>query len=363
MVNKDLFRQLDEYSKEKGISIEELYETIRKAIEVSAKKVAPTWTIKVTINPEKNEILTHAQKVVVEEIEAEREDGMAQITLEEARQIKPNAKVGDIISKVLNTKEDFGRQNAKSAKSTLTSGIRSIERKKLLEYFNQFVDEMLTATVISGTKEDKFLTLDVGEGLTTIIPQNELLAGDDFKAGDRIKVYVKAVEETTKDPKVKVSRTDKNLVTRLIENYVPEVKEGIVEIKGIARDAGSRTKIAVFSNDSKVDALGSCVGENGARIGEIVRELSGEKIDLYKWSEDPEELVTQALQPAKVTFVKNIDVKEKSALAIVPDDQLSLAIGKSGQNVRLAVQSSGWKIDIRSSKQAYDEGLLKDYIG
>ncbi len=359
MVNKELFRQIEELAKEKDITVEEMLETVRKSIEVSAKKVAPNSTIKVTINPDKNEIIVYAQKVVVEEIEPEREDGMAQITLEEARKVKANAKVGDIISKVLNTKEDFGRQNAKSAKSTLTSGIRSLERKKLLEYFMQFKDEMISATVIDGTKDDKFLTIDVGQGLTTILPKNEMLVCDDFKVGDRIKVYVKDVEETTKDPKVKVSRTDKNLVVRLLETYVPEVKDGTVEIKGIARDAGSRTKIAVYSNNPKVDALGSCVGENGNRINEIVNVLSGEKIDLYKWSEDPEELVSQALQPARVTFVKNIDVKEKASLAIVPDDQLSLAIGKSGQNVRLAVQSSGWKIDIKPIKEALEEGLIE----
>jgi N utilization substance protein A len=207
-------------------------------------------------------------------------------------------------------------------------------------------------------KNDKFLTLSLGMGVTTILPIKELLPNDSFEVGDRIKVYVKEVEKTTKDPKIKVSRTDRNLITRLMEEYIPEVKNGIIEIKGIARDAGSRTKIAVASNDKNVDPIGSCVGEAGSRIKQIVDALNGEKVDLYKWSENPEELITNSLQPASVTKVISIDEKTKSSVVAVPDDHLSLAIGKQGQNVRLAVQSCGWKIDILPVSKAYEEGKL-----
>lgn len=216
---------------------------------------------------------------------------------------------------------------------------------------------MISAQVVK--IDDNYAYLNIGQGTTAVLPKAEWLPNDSFNVGDKISVYIKKVEQTTKDPKVKLSRLDRNLITRLLETYIPEIKEGIIEIKGIARDAGDRSKIAIYSTDPRVDALGSCVGENGARIKEVVQALNGEKIDLYKWSEDPEELIRNSLQPAKVTLVLNIDPKEKTSLAIVPDDQLSLAIGKAGQNVRLAVQSCGWKIDIKSASEARNEGLLE----
>lgn len=357
MINKELFKLLEENASNLGVTFEEILEVLKKSLAASAKKLEPNSTINVKVNAEKHEIVVQAQRKVVEELSLElAEDDMAEITLEEAKKIKKNAKVGDIITKVISTKDDFGRQSARSAKSTFASNLKALLREKAYKYFKEFEDEMISADVIE--VNDRFVVLSIGQGVTTVLPKTELLPNDDFHAGDRIKVYVKKVEQTTKDPKVKVSRIDRNLITRLLETFIPEIAEGIIEIKGIARDAGDRCKIAILSNDPHVDALGSCVGENGSRIKEVVNALNGEKIDLYKWSDDPEELIKNSLQPAKVSIVLNIDPKEKTSLAVVPDDQLSLAIGKSGQNVRLAVQSCGWKIDIKPLTEAFNEGLL-----
>ena len=207
-------------------------------------------------------------------------------------------------------------------------------------------------------KHDNQLVLSIGNGISTLLPRKELLKSDEVNVGDHINVYISSVEQGTKGPRVFVSRNDKHFVIRLLEQYVSEIHDGIVEIKGIARDPGDRSKIALYSNDPKIDAIGSCVGEAGLRIRQIVDALGGEKVDLYKWSENPEELIANSLQPAAVTKVLSVDVKEKSSVVIVPDDHLSLAIGKMGQNVRLAVQSCGWKIDIMPVSEAYDKGLL-----
>lgn len=360
MVNKEFFKQLEEISKDKGLEYEDLLELFSKALATSAKKVCPPNTsVRVTINEGKSEILIFTQHVVVEQLTEIEEGDMSQITLEEAKKIKSTYKLGDIVEQPLNTK-DFGRQAARSAKSTFASDLKALERKKSYEHFKQFEDEMITAQVIEVS--DKFITLSIGQQTTTLLPNAELLPNDKFYVGDKIRVYVKKVEQTTKDPKVFVSRIERNLVTRLLESYIPEIKDGTIEIKGISRDAGDRCKIAIYSNDPKVDALGSCVGEGGSRIKEVVSALNGEKIDLYKWSEDVEEMIANSLQPAHVTKVLNVDPKTKTSLVVVPDDQLSLAIGKSGQNVRLAVQSCGWKIDIKPISQAYKEGLLEGFL-
>lgn len=362
MVSKSFFEQLEIVAEEKGMSVEEVLEITKRAIAKSAEKQTGK-TVRVDINPAKNEIVVRTLEKVVEEYSTgelqEGEEEMSEILLEDAKKIKASYKVGDIVETVVNTK-DFDRQTARSAKSTFGSDVKALERKKAYEFFKGYEGEMITASITD--INEKFLFLSLGQGVTTVLPKNELLKNDKFGVGDNLSVYVKKVEETSKNPKVVVSRSDKNLVTRLLENYIPEIKSGIIEIKGIARDAGDRCKIAIFSNDPKVDALGSCVGEGGSRIREVVNALNGEKIDLYKWSEDPEELIANSLQPAHVTKVLNIDVKTKTSLAIVPDDQLSLAIGKNGQNVRLAVMSCGWKIDIKPVLEAYNEGLLTEYI-
>jgi len=362
MISKEFFKQIEAYAEEKQLDVEQVMESFKNSI-LKATQKETGKTAKVEFNPSKNEILVYTVEKVVEEYSnSELEEGeqeISEILLEDAKKIKSSAKVGDIIETAVNPK-GFSRQTARSAKSTFGSDIKGVEREKAYEYFKQFVDEMITADIID--INDKFLILSVGQGITTVLPKGELLKNDEFGVGDRIKVYVKKVEQGSKGPKIVVSRSDKNLVIRLLENTISEIKDGIVEIKGIARDAGDRCKIAIYSNDEKVDALGACVGTGGERIKEVVAGLNGEKIDLYKWSEDPEELIANSLQPAHVSRVLNVDVKNKTSLAIVPDDQLSLAIGKAGQNVRLAVMSSGWKIDIKPLTEAYAEGLLNDLL-
>lgn len=358
MVNKKLFESLQEIADLRGLEFEDLLIVLRDSLAACAKHALPAGdnsTIRVDFNVDGSEYHIYKEHKVVETLSENLEEGeIAEITLEDAKKIKRSAKIGDIISEEMNPKdEEFTRSVIRSVLSTFKSNLKNLERQKSYEYFKKFENEMVNADVTA--KNDKFLTLSLGMGVTTILPIKELLPNDSFEVGDRIKVYVKEVEKTTKDPKIKVSRTDRNLITRLMEEYIPEVKNGIIEIKGIARDAGSRTKIAVASNDKNVDPIGSCVGEAGSRIREIVAALNNEQIDLYAWSEDPEELIAASLQPSKVTKVTNIDPISKSCLAIVPDNQLSLAIGKNGQNVRLAVQSCGWKIDIKPSSTAKEE--------
>ncbi len=356
MLNKEFFKQAEEVSKEKGISVEEVYMIMEKALINSHKKVFGNTSCRVEIRADKNEILLYSQFLVVDKLSEYLEEGeMVEMHIDEALSIKGTSKVGHILELPVNIK-DFGRLAVGAAKSVYTQNIRSLEREKAYNYFKGLEFEMIEAEVLE--KNDKFVTLNVGHNITTLLPNQELLANDNFNVGDFIRVYIKKVEQTTKDPKVYVSRSERNLVTRLMESIIPEIKSGIIEIKGIARDPGDRTKIALHSNDPKVDAIGSCVGENGSRIREVVNALNGEKVDLYKWSEDIEELIANSLQPASVTKVMNVDVKNKTSLAVVPDEHLSLAIGKQGQNVRLAVQSCGWKIDIKPTSEAFKLGLL-----
>ncbi len=355
MINKEFFKQLEEISVERGIEMESLVDVISKALVNSYKKAHGSTSVKVELRAERNEILMHSQQLVVAKMDEEYDGEMDRILLEDAKKIRSSYRVGDVVELPINIKE-FGRLAATAAKNVFTQNIKALEREKAFNFFKQFEDEMITGEVID--INDRFITLNLGHNTTTLLPLNELLPNDKFGIGEKIRVYVKKVEETTKDPKVFVSRSERNLVTRLLESIIPEIKDGIIEIKGIARDPGDRSKIAIYSNDPRVDAIGSCVGENGSRIKEVVAALNGEKVDLYKWSEDVEEMIANSLQPADVTKVLNVDPKTKTSLVIVPDNQLSLAIGKSGQNVRLAVLSCGWKIDIKPTSQAYQEGLL-----
>ena len=297
----------------------------------------------------------------------------------EEKRIKSNVKVGDIVFEAIilddkkakttrrkkavddednnkPNKEVLSRTDIAAAKNVFNQDVKARQREVAYEFFKEKEGEMILATITN--IDDKKVTLNIGMNTVAFLPKSEFLDSDKLFINSNIRVYVKKVEQTSKDPRVQISRTDKNLVTRLMETFIPEIKAGIIEIKGIARDPGDRSKIALYSNDENVDAIGSCVGEGGQRIKEIVNALGGEKVDLYKWSENPEELIPNSLQPANVTKVLEINVKEKSSRVVVPDDQLSLAIGKSGQNVRLAVQSCGWKIDIIPTSEAFEQGLL-----
>ncbi len=356
MINKEFFESADLVAKERGISVEDVYDNFSKGLVNSYKKIYGNTSCRVVINPEKNEILLFGvHKVVSELSELPDPEEPAEMLLEDAKKIKASYKVGDIVEQKINIK-DFGRTAIGAAKSVYTQGVRTRQRELAYEHFKALENEMVIGTVTNIT--EKYVSLDLGMNVSTILPKPELLPNDNFKINDTVRVYIKKVEQTSKDPKVSVSRTDRALVTRLMENNIPEIKEGIIEIRGIARDPGDRSKIALFSNDPHVDAIGSCVGEGGVRIREIVNALGGEKVDLYEWSDDPEELVSNALQPASVTQVIEIDEKNKTSKVVVPDEQLSLAIGKSGQNVRLAVQSCGWKIDIMPTSEAYQKGLI-----
>lgn len=356
MINKEFFKNAEDVAQAKGITVEDVYEQIKKGLVNSFKKIYGNTSCRVVINPEKNEILLFSVHKVVENYSEELDPEQPQeMLLEDAKKIKSSYKVGDIVEQQINIK-GFGRTAIGAAKSVYTQGIRTIEREKAYNYYKDLEDEMVTGEV--SNIGEKYIVIDLGYNVTSTLPLSELLPNDHFNIGDSIRVYIKKVEQTTKEPKVSISRTDRQLVTRLMENYIPEIKSGIIEIKGIARDPGDRSKIALYSNDPKVDAIGSCVGENGSRIREIVNALGGEKVDLYKWSDQPEELIANSLQPASVTKVLSVDPKTKTSVVVVPDEHLSLAIGKSGQNVRLAVQSCGWKIDIMPTSEAYEKGLL-----
>ncbi|MCM1130578.1 MAG: transcription termination factor NusA [Anaeroplasma bactoclasticum] len=379
MINKDFYKLAEEDAESRGFNVDEVLACMERALIMAFKKEHGNTSCRVEFRKDKNEILLYsihkvveeytnyskqAEEELTEEIEKPQEEvkeeptepQYAEMLLEDAKKIKSNYKVGDLVLQPENLKT-YSRMTILAAGNMYKQGVRTLEREKAYLYFKDFENEMITAEV--SNVGDKFLTLKLGFNVTSILAVSDLLPNDHFEIGDFIKVYVKKVEQTTKEPKVVVSRTERNLVTRLLENYIPEIKNGIIEIKGIARDPGDRTKIAIYSNDERVDAIGSCVGEGGSRIREIVNALGGEKVDLYKWSENPEELIANSLQPASVTKVLSIDPKTKSSQVVVPDDHLSLAIGKSGQNVRLAVQSCGWKIDIMPTSKAYEKGLIQ----
>ena len=371
MINKDFYKLAEEDAEIRGFDVDEVLACMERALIGAFKKEHGNTSCKVEFKKDRNEILIYSIHKVVEEytdysklLEDEttentevksEEPQYAEMLLVDAKKIKSSYKVGDLVLQQENLK-NYSRTTILSAGNMYKQGVRTLEREKAYNYFKSLENEMVNSEV--SNIGDRFLTLKLGFNVTTLLPVSELLPNDHFQIGDYIRVYIKKVEQTTKEPKVVVSRTERNLVTRLMENYIPEIKSGIIEIKGIARDPGDRTKIAIYSNDEKVDAIGSCVGEGGNRIKEIVNALGGEKVDLYKWSEDPEELIANSLQPASVTRVLSIDPKNKTSQVVVPDDHLSLAIGKQGQNVRLAVQSCGWKIDIMPTSEAYEKGLI-----
>ncbi len=374
MINKDFYKIAEEDAENRGFNVDEVLGCMERALIGAFKKEHGNTSCRVEFKKDKNEILLYSIHKVVEQytdnsvkeeneaVAAEEEvqekpvePQYAEMLLEDAKKIKSSYKVGDLVLQQENLK-NYSRTTILSAGNVYKQGVRTLEREKAYNYFKGLENEMINAEV--SNIGERFLTLKLGFNVTTILPLNELLPNDHPQIGDYIRVYVKRVEQTTKEPKVVVSRIERNLVTRLMESYIPEIKSGIIEIKGIARDPGDRTKIALYSNDDKIDAIGSCVGEGGSRIKEIVNALGGEKVDLYKWSEDPEELISNSLQPASVTRVIKIDPKTKTSQVVVPDDHLSLAIGKQGQNVRLAVQSCGWKIDIMPTSEAYEKGLI-----
>ena len=348
-MNTELMEALNLLEREKGISRDVLLDAIENSLmQACEKNFGSSENVHVEIDRETCDYLVYAEKEVVE-TSADVADKNTQISLEDAKKISKKAKVGDVINVEIKSKE-FGRIAAQNAKQVIVQKIREEERNVI---FNQYFEK--EKNVVTGIVQriiGKNVSLNLGKA-DAILAEGEMAEGETFRIGQRVKVYVLDVKSSTKGPRINVSRTHPELVKRLFEEEVTEIADGTVEIKSIAREAGSRTKIAVWSNNENVDPVGACVGMNGARVNAIVDELGGEKIDIVNWDENPGRLVQNALSPATVVAVF-ADPDEKSAKVVVPDDQLSLAIGKEGQNARLAAKLTNYKIDIKSESQAQD---------
>ena len=348
-MNKELLAALDILEKEKEISKETLFEAIENSLITACKNhFGKADNVKVTINRETCDFLCYAEKEVVATAE-EVEDDLLQICLDDAVKVSKKAKVGEILNVEIKSKE-FGRIATQNAKNVILQKIREEERSVI--YNQYFEKEKDVVTGIVQRYVGKNISVNLGKA-DAILTESEQVEGEVFKPTERIKVYILEVKNATKGPRILVSRTHPELVKRLFESEVTEIKDGTVEIKSIAREAGSRSKNAVWSNNPDVDAVGACVGQSGARVNSIVEELRGEKIDIVNWDENPGNLIQNALSPAKIVAVF-ADPDEKTAKVVVPDYQLSLAIGKSGQNARLAARLTGYKIDIKSETQAKD---------
>ena len=352
-MNRELMEALDTLEKEKNISKETLLEAIEQSLIQACKNhFGKADNVHVSIDRDTCDFSVYADRTVVEYVE----DPVEEVSLEDARKINANAEIGDVV-KVQIHSDKFGRIATQNAKNVILQKIREEERKVLYDQYYGIEKEVVTGIVqrVMGRN----VSINLGKA-DAVLSENEQVKGETFQPTEHIKVYILEVKDTPKGPRILVSRTHPGLVKRLFESEVAEVKDGTVEIKSIAREAGSRTKIAVWSNDPDVDPVGACVGVNGSRVGAIVNELRGEKIDIINWDENPDILIENALSPAKVIAVM-ADPDEKTALVVVPDYQLSLAIGKEGQNARLAARLTGFKIDIKSETQAKESGDFYDY--
>lgn len=346
-MNSEFINALKDIEKEKGISINVLLEAIEVAL-LSAyrKNFGTAQNARVEISRETGEIKVFTKKSVVEIVN----DPRVEITLEEAKTIQPDINLGDYLE-VEVTPQNFGRIAAQTAKQVVVQRIREAERGRIYEEFLSREGDIVTGIV--SRQEAKNIYIDLGRAEALLAP-SEQIPSEKYNRGDRIKTYVIEVKKTTKGPQILVSRTHPGLVKRLFELEVPEIFEGIVELKSVAREPGSRSKIAVYSRNENIDSVGACVGPKGMRVQAIVNELKNEKIDIIKWDSDPKLFIANALSPAKVISV-TLNEEEKIASVVVPDYQLSLAIGKEGQNARLAARLTGWKIDIKSESQVRDE--------
>ena len=343
-MNKELLEAMEVLEKEKNISKDTLIEAIENSLLTACKNhFGKADNVKVTVNPNTCDFAVYAEKAVVENVE----DDCLEMSLADAKMLNPKYEIGDTVQIPLDSKK-FGRIATQNAKNVILQKIREEERKALYNEYYMKEKDVMTGVV------QRYLGRNVSINLgrvDAILNESEQVKGETFRPTERVKVYVIEVKDTPKGPRVSVSRTHPDLVKRLFESEVAEVRDGTVEIKAIAREAGSRTKIAVKSNDANVDPVGACVGLNGSRVNSIVSELKGEKIDIINWDDNPAYLIENALSPAKVICVV-ADEEEREAQVIVPDYQLSLAIGKEGQNARLAARLTGFKIDIKSESQA-----------
>ena len=344
-MNQEFMLALDELEKDRGIDKDVLIDTIEQALLTAYKKnFGSAQNVRVEFDREKGDVKVFSQRVVVDE--SDLYDTFLEIELKDAREISPNYELGDIIENEV-TPRDFGRIAAQTAKQVVVQRIREAEREIVYSEFMDKENEIVTGEVARVNKNMVYVNLGRIEAIMTPAEQ---IPGEFYQAGQMIKVYILEVKKTNKGPQIVVSRSHPGLVKRLFEFEVPEIFEGIVQIKSISREAGSRTKMAVASIDEKIDPIGACVGPKGSRVKNIVDELGDEKIDIIHYSEDPSEFICASLSPSKVVKV-DVNEDEKSALVVVPDYQLSLAIGKEGQNARLAAKLTNWKIDIKSESQ------------
>ena len=354
-MSRDLKDALDVLEKEKNISKDTLLDAIKQSLLQACKNhygKAEANNVIVNIDPQTCEFEIYAEKKVVDHVE----DELAEISLTNAKMKDSRYELGDVVRVDIKSKE-FGRIATQNAKNVILQKIREEERKVLFSEYYEKEKDVVTGVVQRYVGRN--VSVNLGK-VDAMLSSEEMIKGETYHPTERIKVYVLEVKDTPKGPKILVSRTHPELVKRLFEEEVTEVRDGIVEIKSIAREAGSRTKIAVYSNDPDVDPVGACVGLNGARVNAVVEELNGEKIDIINWDENPALLIENALSPAKVIYVI-ADPDEKTARVVVPDYQLSLAIGKEGQNARLAARLTGFKIDIKSEMQARESGDLLEY--
>ena len=353
-MNSDLLAVLDYMEREKGIKREILLEALSGALLTAAKKsVGPARDLRVTIDPKSGEITALANLIVSDVVRSIHDE----IPLARARKIKPDAVVGDVIE-VEVTPEGFGRIAAQTARQAILQRIRQIEKEMIFDEFKDRAGEIVSGTVRRFDRSD--VVVDLGK-FEAVMPMRERVATEDYNIGDRIRAYVVAVENTNRGPEIIISRSHPNFVRRLFEVEVSEIADRTVEIKAISREAGYRTKIAVWSADEKVDPVGACVGMRGSRVKNIVRELNQEKVDIIRWSADPREFVMEALKPAKIKSIA-IDEERKAVQVTVDEDQLSLAIGRRGQNARLTSRLTGWEINIskdESVTHAFEQKLAQ----
>ncbi len=352
-MNSDFIQAIDDLVKEKGISKDVLIEAIESALVSAYKKNYGTaQNVRVNIDRDAGDVDVLMRRDVVDEVE----DEFTQISLEEALEIDPRYEVGDVVEYQV-TPKDFGRIAAQTAKQVVVQRIREAERGIVFDNYIDRQGELITGVVQRISNETIFVNMGNTEG---ILVAGERASNERYKVNDRIKAYIMDVRKSTKGPQIFLSRTHPGFVEKLFELEVPEIEDGTVVIKSIAREAGSRTKIAVYTEDENVDPVGACVGTGGSRVRNVVDELFGEKIDITTWDDDPKILIKNVLSPAKVEEVMT-DEEEKAATVVVPDYQLSLAIGKSGQNVRLAARLCGWKIDIKSHSQYFGDPEDEEY--
>ena len=352
MTNKELFEALRMFEKEKDIPMDYMLQQIEKAIVIACKNYYEgNENVVFKVDPEKNTFDVKLVKTIVDEVE----NPNYEVTLEQAQQINKRKKfaVGDEVEVPLDPKK-LGRIAVSSARNVIRQGITTGEKGRALLEFQSKLGEIVTATVERIDPKSGIATIKIGKS-EAMLPKNEQIGLENLREGDRVKVFISDVKNNEKGPHAFVSRTHPGLVKRMFEQEVPEIYDGIVEIKSVAREAGSRTKMAVVSSNPDVDAIGACIGPKGARVNSIVNELGGEKIDIIEYSEEPEKYISSALSPADVVKVEIVDADKKSCKATVPDGQLSLAIGNKGQNARLAARLTGWKIDIRPESGFYGE--------